>query len=98
MKIKDLIAKLEALYNIYDDEYKDLMGEPEIMIDLFKLSDNNPRKFYREYAGISRHIVISKSSDGVYDILSAFYEDQNQNQEATQYPCSAWPFPQGGKP
>ena len=76
MKIIDLIDKLQTLYNTYDDEYKSVMGEPEIMIDVFRLSEINPRRFYREYAGFGKDIVISKSSDGVYDILSAFYEDQ----------------------
>jgi hypothetical protein len=54
------------------------MGEPEIMIDVFK-AEANPQGFPWDifmYAGFGKDIVISKSDDGVYDILSAFYEDQ----------------------
>jgi hypothetical protein len=80
MQIKDLIAKLEALYNTYDDEYKAVMGEPEIMIDVFEKSHND----WREYAGWSPTIIIDKSYDGVYDILSAFYEDHPKREEAAQ--------------
>lgn len=54
------------------------MGEPEIMIDVFQknpiFSTFSPTVF--NYAGFGKDIVISKSDDGVYDILSAFYEDQ----------------------
>jgi hypothetical protein len=79
MQIKDLIAKLEALYNTYDDEYKNIAGEPEIMIDVFK---SNGQAF--EYQGFSGNIVIDKSQDGAYDILSAFYEDHCQSPKTSQ--------------
>lgn len=78
MKIIDLIDKLQTLYNTYDDEYKSVMGEPEIMIDVFKpiqdVFGNNTHTW--TYTGFGKDIVISKTDDGVYDILSAFYEDQ----------------------
>lgn len=88
MQIKDLIAKLEALYTTYDDEYKSIAGEPEIVIDVFKLVGNT-----FEYSGFSPHIVIDKTRDGVYDILSAFYEDYPKPTKNPQNPdcTTSWP-------
>jgi NDP-sugar pyrophosphorylase family protein len=74
MVIKDLIKALQDLYATYDAEYFQTMGEPEIMIDVFKSVEDH--KF--AYQGYGRHIVIEKSKDGVYDILSAFSETQDQ--------------------
>lgn len=54
------------------------MGEPEIMIDVFsQIQDvfGNPTHTWA-YDGFGKDIVISKTDDGVYDILSALYEDQ----------------------
>jgi hypothetical protein len=70
MLIKDLIQKLEELYNSYDEEYKATMGEPTIEIDVFRPIEDKPHCF--QYAGFSHDIKIEKSDDGVYDILSAF--------------------------
>lgn len=69
MRIIDLIKKLEDLYCTYDDEYKHVMGEPEIMIDCFDIADNGVDI---EYRGFIKDIYIDKSADGVYDILRAF--------------------------
>ena len=91
MQIKDLIAKLEALYNTYDDEYKSVMGEPEIMIDVFQ---KVPGLDLSQYAGYSPKIVIEKSSDGVNDILSCFHEDYYQNQKAEESASYSMPWPQ----
>lgn len=91
MQIKDLIAKLETLYNTYDDSYKNVMGEPEIMIDVFKLVPNTN---HTAYAGFSKEINIDKSGDGVYDILSAFHEDYHKDQETQELPGSNLPWPQ----
>ncbi len=91
MLIKDLISQLEALYNTYDDEYKKVFGEPEIMIDTFRLKYPNSCNYVREYAGFSGNVVISKSSDGINDILSAFYEDQDSKHQTQEFPGSAWP-------
>lgn len=104
MRIIDLIDKLQTLYNTYTDEYKATMGEPEIMIDVFeeigaKDQIGNIQTLYGfEYMGISPNIVIEKSDDGLYDILSKFHEDQDQYLEAEEPVCSSWPFPIGGKP
>ena len=68
MRILDLIEQLNTLYNSYDDEYKSYMGEPEIMIDVFK----EVGEHHFQYAGFCANIQIHKSSDGVYDILNAF--------------------------
>ena len=70
MLIKDLIKNLEELYNSYDEEFKTVMGEPTIEIDVFRPVEDT--EHYFQYAGFSHDIKIEKSSDGVYDILSAF--------------------------
>lgn len=62
MLLKDLIKQLQDLYNSYDEDYLSVMGEPEIMIDVF---------LNKSYQGFSPNIEISKSNDGVYDIISA---------------------------
>ena len=72
MRIIDLIKKLEDLYCTYDDEYKHHMGEPEIMIDCFKRTA--PGEFV--YAGFNDKVEIHRSSDGVYPILNAFWDDE----------------------
>lgn len=77
MKLIDLIHKLEDLYSTYDDEYKHHMGEPEIMVDVFRETDT-PHKF--EYAGFSPYIHIDKTADGVYDIIRAFFTEKDIEQ------------------
>lgn len=89
MRIIDLIEQLQALYNTYDDEYKAIMGEPEIVIDMFEKRDDTG---WFEYAGWSPWIVIEKTDDGVYDILNAFY-DQDKDSKTPKSVCAAWPFP-----
>jgi len=74
MLMKDLINQLQELYSSYTDEIKSVMGEPEIMIDTFK--KNAEHAF--EYMGFSPDFAIEKSSDGVYDIISRF---ENEDQE-----------------
>jgi len=76
MQIKHLIAKLQELYDTYDDEYKEVMGEPEIMIDVFEESSVIPHYF--QYKGFSPGIVIEKTDDGVYDILSCFKGEKDE--------------------
>lgn len=94
MIIKDLIAKLEALYNTYTDEMKSVMGEPDIMIDIFGQKYPGSPNYDRVYKGFSGQIVINKSSCGVYDILSAFDEDQDQSAQGTQNSDSTASWPQ----
>lgn len=70
MRIRDLINMLEDLY---DEEMKnyDVMGEPEIAIDVFSIN----REGDREYAGIHLgDIKIDRTADGVYPVLTAFAE------------------------
>lgn len=95
MRIIDLIDKLQVLYNTYDDEYKAIAGEPEIVIDVFEKHDATG---WFEYIGYTPNIVIEKTDCGTYDILSKFYENQDQYLEAEEPVCSSWPFPIGGKP
>lgn len=72
MRIRDLIDKLEELYREEMQQY-DVIGEPEITIDVFKPTDDGE---FRQYAGFhTGDILITRSSDGVYPILSAFAED-----------------------
>lgn len=76
MKTKDLIKKLEELVAEHE-VVKDMMGEHEIVIDVFTKKVvydvfDNVTDSYFVYAGFSPDIKIEKSSDGVYDILSAF--------------------------
>lgn len=52
--------------------HADIMGEPEIMIDCFKRT--SPGEF--AYAGFNDKIEIQRSSDGVYPILNAFWDDE----------------------
>ncbi len=71
MKTLDLIELLQKLVAEHKS-YEDVMGPHEIVIDVFgKTADGK----YFEYKGFSPNFKIEKSSDGVYDILSAF-EDQ----------------------
>ena len=70
MKIKDLIEQLQTLYEKEMLHY-DVMGEPEIMIDVFK-STGTQGVF--QYAGFSDKIEIQRSSDGVYPIINAFVD------------------------
>jgi hypothetical protein len=72
MYIKDLIAKLQELHDKEMAHY-DMMGEPSIEIDVFKCVDEE-KKLY-EYAGFhTGEIVIDRSTDGVYNIMTAFAE------------------------
>lgn len=70
MQLKLLIEQLQTLYEA-EMVHADVMGEPEIMIDCFK--NVEPGVFH--YAGFSDKIEIQRSSDGVYPILNAFWDD-----------------------
>jgi len=71
MQLKLLIEQLQTLYESEMIHY-DVMGEPEIMIDCFKRTA--PGEF--AYGGFSDRIEIQRSSDGVYPILNAFWDDE----------------------
>lgn len=70
----DLIRQLEDLYYTYDAEYKHHMGEPEIMVDIFKETDERHKY---QYVGFSPFIHIDKSADGVDDIIRAFHTEED---------------------
>jgi hypothetical protein len=96
MQIRRLIEKLQELYNTYDDEYKEVMGEPEIVVDVF--GGTGPLRMYRGFAGLT-DIVIDNSEDGVYKIISAFaenYESQRPSRQTTQSASSANSVSQSG--
>jgi hypothetical protein len=75
MLLLDLIRELEDLYYSYDEEYRAVMGEPEIMIDTFALIGDH--KF--QYAGFGKDIYIDKTADGVYDVIRAFKTEEEDN-------------------
>ncbi len=67
MKTKDLIAKLQTLVDDHEP-HVEVMGEHEIVIDVFCKTD---KQGCFEYRGFSPNVIIDKSKDGVYDILTA---------------------------
>ena len=72
MLIKTLIAKLQELHD-KEMELFDVMGEPSIELDVFKCVDEE-KKLY-QYAGIhTGDMLFDRSSDGVYNIITAFAE------------------------
>lgn len=93
MKLIDLISQLQALYNTYDDEYKETMGEPEIVIDVFDRLGNT-HTF--EYGGFTKDIVIEKTDCGTYDILSKFHENCNKDTKTKELFGEPWPYPEVG--
>ncbi len=94
MQLKTLIAKLQELYDSYGAGYIDVMGEPEIVIDVFEKLGNT-HTF--EYMGWTPNIVIEKSDCGCYDILSCFYENKDSGTKTAQPVTPCWPFPPCGK-
>lgn len=70
MKTINLIAKLQALIDAHE-LCKEMMGEHEIVIDVFKQNSISSDHDFA-YMGFTPDIKIEKSSDGCYDILSAF--------------------------
>jgi hypothetical protein len=74
MRIIDLIEKLQALRtSLAHPEYLEMMGEPEICIDVFKAVDEDSHLF--EYAGFhTGEILFELTGDGVYHLMSAFAE------------------------
>ena len=74
MIVQDLINQLEALIEENEPHFH-IMGEAEIMIDVFRESAEDPLRF--EYIGISPHVRISRTADGVYPVLTAFEDPDN---------------------
>lgn len=68
MKTKDLIKQLQDMVDAHE-EHIPVMGEHEIMIDVWELVDLVAHRF--EYKGFSPNIQITHTSDGVYPILAA---------------------------
>jgi hypothetical protein len=68
--IKDLIRKLQDLYD-QEMQHVDVMGEPEICIDVFEETGHGGR----QYAGVhTGDFVFDRTADGVYNVISAFAE------------------------
>lgn len=65
MLLRKLIETLEALEK-EELKHADVMGEPEIMIDVFE--KHCGMWFYK---GFGKNISITRSADGVYPILTA---------------------------
>ncbi len=70
MITKELIKKLQQIVDEHESAVE-IMGEHEIMIDVFRKEGD---RFV--YAGFSPDVIIDHSSDGVYRILSAFAEEK----------------------
>jgi hypothetical protein len=68
MLTRDLIKKLEEL------DRNDPVQPSEIMIDVF----SPVGRHLFEYRGFDKDIVIQRSGDGVYPILTAFVEPRSQ--------------------
>lgn len=99
MLIRDLIAELEALYNTYDDEYKKVMGEPGISIDVFRQKYPGSPNIDRVYAGISTDIKIERYPRSWYEpVICAFSEPYDEDYYTTEKGQkrigSACPWPQ----
>lgn len=71
MLLKDLINQLQDLYATYDDDYKHVAGEPDIVVDVFTPQMINGVKCFA-YAGFSQQVILEKTDDGVYNIINAF--------------------------
>jgi len=69
MLLKDLISKLESIYE-EQKPFIEVIGEPEIVIDLFKEIDKEKHLF--KYYGFSQDIKLEYTADGVYNIINAF--------------------------
>lgn len=85
MKVIDLIRKLEILRLSYGDRWIMQNGEPEIMIDSFRMVDQ--KRMLCSYEGFDENIEIVKSDDGEYNILSGFGKnDEEPKSEVTEIP------------
>jgi hypothetical protein len=97
MQIKRLIQQLTELEASYDQEYREVMGEPEISIDLFRRKYPGGANYDRLYSGISNEIVIEKHPHNwpspVIVSFAEAYENPNKNSQNTQSQdcCAAWP-------
>lgn len=68
MKTKDLIKQLQAMVDEHEKSGAiEVMGEHEIVIDVWRKSDKN----LWSYKGFSPNIEITYSADGVYPIIAA---------------------------
>ena len=77
MNLRKFINMLEAEYE-QQMQYSDVMGEPEIVIDVFIAMPDGSR----QYAGfMTKDIVIDTTSDGVYRVLTAFAEAYKREAE-----------------
>lgn len=75
MRIKDLISELETLYNSYDDQDREVMGEPTISIDLFRHTYPGSPNYSSQYAGISNEIIIEPHPHNWYcPVIVSFAE------------------------
>ena len=101
MKIKDLIAELETLYNTYDDEYKEVMGEPEISLDVFRLKYPGSPNYDRIYGGITNSIKIEHTLNWPNPVICSFSEpydeDYAKTKEGAQRASCTCPWPESWK-
>lgn len=67
MLCRDMIVLMEKLI-ANNEPHRDVMGEAEIYIDVFRLA---PDKGFA-YSGISGHVRVSLDGTGVYHVLDGF--------------------------
>lgn len=86
MLLKDFIVQLQALYDSHTDDWKIKHGEPEIMVDSFRMVDQ--KRMLCMYQGFDENIEVVKSDDGQYNIISGFEKEatpKNDLKEVWKY-------------
>jgi hypothetical protein len=70
MYLKDLITRLQQIYDMHSQQ-KDLLGEPEIVIDKFERVESKTFNRLYEHRGITPDIAVTRTTDGVFLVLSS---------------------------
>ena len=86
MLLKDFISQLQTLYDSHTDDWKIKNGEPEIMVDSFRVVDQ--KRMLCMYQGFDENIEVVKSDDEQYNIISGFEKEatpKNDLKEVWKY-------------
>jgi hypothetical protein len=59
---------LQDIEDSYTEEDRKVMGDPEIMVDIFKKSPQG----HFQYAGFDKNIKIELTNDGIYHVIDGF--------------------------
>lgn len=71
MYLKDFIHELIEIYQAYPEEYKAIVGEPEIVIETFNKLYSKTIPYLYQFKGIRPEIDIKRSPEGSFLVLSA---------------------------